>query len=97
MDNPFANPFGKIGIPPLEEKKVETKIETLADALDARASALDKLMTVSFITPVITPVIEPVVEEVPVPQKSAKQLILEEHGGLESNVPINSAYWTSKG
>lgn len=27
------------------------------------------------------------------PQISMKQQILEEHGGLESDVPINSPYW----
>lgn len=35
------------------------------------------------------------VKEVITPVKSRKQMILEEYGGLESNVPINSAYWNS--
>lgn len=29
------------------------------------------------------------------PQPSAKQAILAEYGGLESNIPINSPYWRS--
>jgi hypothetical protein len=28
--------------------------------------------------------------------KSRKQKILDDHGGLESNIPINSAYWRLK-
>lgn len=35
------------------------------------------------------------VEEVK-PNKTAKQTILEQYGGLESNVPINSGYWNMK-
>lgn len=34
-----------------------------------------------------------VLEEFKTPAKTRKQMILEEYGGLESNVPINSAYW----
>lgn len=30
------------------------------------------------------------------PPKTARQMILEEYGGLESNVPINSPYWSMK-
>lgn len=28
--------------------------------------------------------------------KTPKQLILEQHGGVESNIPINSGYWHMK-
>lgn len=30
------------------------------------------------------------------PTKTRKQMILEQHGGLESNVPITSIYWKLK-
>ena len=39
----------------------------------------------------------PEVKSTEPPAKTIKQMILEEYGGLESNVPINSPYWTMKG
>jgi len=34
--------------------------------------------------------------EEPKPEKSKKQQILDEHDGLESNIPLNSEYWNLK-
>lgn len=39
---------------------------------------------------------KPLVEEEAVETKSEKQKILDEYGGLESDVPLNSPYWNLK-
>jgi len=84
VDNPFESRTGSGWVtspnPPETLEKVDTKSETPAELPEPE---------------------EPVVVEKVLTKEEIKQaayekavLILKENGGLESNVPINSEYWS---
>jgi len=90
MDNPFKKPGN-----PFETNNLPT-ISTTPEA--APLDGIFKSTLPEESKGVINEeLIEKVITSKEPPQKTVRQMILEEYGGLESNVPINSPYWTMKG
>lgn len=100
MDNPFgtgrsSNPFDKGDRtvhepePPFEVEKSKSNlpnevVKTVKDPrAEERAAEIAKRRKA--------------LDEKLAENRNKKQEILEEHGGLESNIPINSEYWELKG
>lgn len=74
------------------EKKEEQQFKEDLKANEAASDKLDKELNEKN-PPIETHQFK---EVKPKPVKTEKQLILEEYGGLESNVPVNSHYWQLK-
>lgn len=84
IDNPFSKKSGIPGIPENPKWKIP-------GPGDQTINLKDELVVKEVIKEVIK-------EEVKIPeektqQESMKSRILKAHGGLESNIPINSPYW----
>jgi len=87
------NPFGSDGTvkSPFIKKEEEINLNPKLEHSDFIKEPVE-VPKVSEVKLVGLPEVKPLP-----PAKTIKQMILEEYGGLESDVPINSPYWTMKG
>lgn len=99
MENPFGS-GGQVIKSPFEEKKEKVKTEPvdLENSKRTETSDFKPSLPESSKEAVEEALDKSVEHKVTVVKttKSAKQAILDQYGGIESNVPINSAYWNLK-
>lgn len=82
MTDPFAKPEDELNPTPLTEVVGDNKPIEEANPFEAKEEVVEEVKPVEIAEPIKLGV-----------RENARQRILEEYGGLESNIPVNSSYW----
>lgn len=87
----FGKTGGKVAFNPFEKKSLQTvtQEEKKPESLEVK----EEVIKLPFKQDVIA---EPIIRKVSSGMDSPKNKILQQYGGNESDIPINSPYWSMK-